>query len=96
VWPGAPTYGLFTPPPSYFVSDKYAPSASMCQAPEVWGWASSYGSRFSLLRDYNVVCAAMGNQYTGATKHGVPFSARSHYLAHNMSAVLRYVYPLKP
>ena len=95
VWPGAPTYGLFTPPPSYFVSDKYAPSASMCQAPEVWGWASSYGSRFSLLRDYNVACAVMGNQYTGVTKHGVPFSARSHYLAHNMSAVLRYIYPLK-
>ncbi|KAH9260553.1 hypothetical protein BASA81_001020 [Batrachochytrium salamandrivorans] len=58
------------------------PGMSMCTSHHVHFWASSHGSRFSIARDLNVACFAVLNQ-------PIQFASRSHYLAHNMSALLR-------
>lgn len=58
------------------------PGASLCTSHHVHFWASSHGSRFSVARDLNVACFAVLNQ-------PIQFSPRSHYVAHNMSALLR-------
>jgi CubicO group peptidase (beta-lactamase class C family) len=86
LWAQSPTAGLGKRPPARgFFADL---GTSMCLAPHVWGWASSYGSRFSLLRDRDLACVFLLNQYSGEM-----FSSRAHYLAHNASAVLRHVFP---
>lgn len=63
------------------------PGVSMCTSENVHFWASSHGSRFSLARDRNVACYAMLNQ-------PIEHSGRSHFIAHNMSAFIREVFPI--
>jgi len=97
LWGNSPTAHLSAPAMSerYFASEKYSKATSLCLAPKIWGWASSYGSRFSILRDKNVACMFMMNQFSGNTNNGEGMSSRAHFLAHNASAVLRHVFPLE-
>jgi CubicO group peptidase (beta-lactamase class C family) len=89
-WAGSPTKHL--EPKPRFADKEHTYTLSRCLAPNVWGWASSYGSRYSVLRDKKVGCVFMMNQYSGHTRNGNAFSSRAHFLAHNASAVLRYVF----
>jgi hypothetical protein len=73
-----------------FPSSRLHPSsagASMCTSEQVHFWASSYGSRFSILRDRNVACFAVLNQPS-------QLGMRSHFIGHNISAVARSVFPV--
>lgn len=66
---------------------------AMCLAPDWWGWASSHGSRYSILLDQNVSCIVSLNMALGKTTSGEMFNTRAHYVGHNASAIMRYVFP---
>ena len=79
--------------PQFFNSEKSKtvshPTASLCLSEDTWMWSSSHGSRFTILRDQGIGCYVSLNQPLERS-----INTRSHFLGHNMSAILREVFPV--